>query len=133
MIHNNNLLRIPSTFATPEVELDAQLGIFRIEGNSYPEDPVSFYTPIYEWFTMYAKRPLQKTELNIHFKYFSTSSTQIFFDIFRILEDIKRAGKDVKIIWQYGSENEEIKENGETYSTLFYVPFEMVEVEEEEE
>ncbi|MBR4266386.1 MAG: DUF1987 domain-containing protein [Bacteroidales bacterium] len=126
------VLDIPASFDTPEVLLDAQLGIFKIKGNSYPENPVDFYTPVHEWFTEYAKSPLPKTEFQIHFKYFSTSSTQIFFDIFRILEDIKRTGKEVSIKWFYDSENEEIKENGETYSTLFYVPFEMIAVEEEE-
>jgi len=76
-------------------------------------------------------RANEETVLEVYFKYFSTSSTQIFFDIFRILEDLKRDGKTVIIRWFYDAENEEIKENGENYSTLFYVPFEFVEMNNE--
>ena len=128
----NNILpviNIPAAFDTPEVELDKEKGIFRITGSSYPEDPLVFYRRIHEWFTAYAQNPNPETVLEVHFKYFSTSSTQIFFEIFRIMEDLKREGKDVAIRWLYDSENEEIKENGENYSTLFDVPFQLIEVE----
>ena len=131
---NESLLsavKIAASFDTPEIELNKQQGIFRISGNSYPEDPVVFYAPIHKWFTKYAANPNSKTVLEVHFKYFSTSSTQIFFDIFRILEEMKTQGYDVLIRWLYDTENEEIKENGENYSTLFYVPFELVEVKTE--
>lgn len=133
LLNNNGLpaINIPEAFDTPEVILDKEQGIFKITGNSYPEDPLSFYRPIHEWFTKYAMRANEETVLEVYFKYFSTSSTQIFFDIFRILEDLKRDGKTVVIRWFYDAENEEIKENGENYSTLFYVPFEFVEVKGE--
>jgi len=129
---NNSLpiLKVSETFATPEIELNIEAGIFRISGSSYPEDPVSFYEPVYNWFQNYAVKPLKKTVLHIHFKYFNTSSTQIFFDIFNILENLKREGEEVVIKWYYDSDNEEIKENGENFSTLFSVPFEMIEVQE---
>ncbi|MBR6277598.1 MAG: DUF1987 domain-containing protein [Bacteroidales bacterium] len=127
------LIKIAATFDTPEVELDVENGIFRIKGNSYPEDPVTFYRPVHQWFEKYAENPSDKTELQIHFKYFSTSSTQIFFDIFRVLEEIGKKGKEVSIKWLYDIDNEETKENGENYSTLFDVPFEFMAVEPQNE
>ena len=133
MMENSNSLqplKIPAAFDTPEVELDVQNEIFKIEGNSYPENPITFYTPVHQWFSQYAFKPLKKTVVKIHFKYFSTSSTQIFFEIFKILEDIRNQGNEVIIRWIYDSENEEIKESGETYSTLFCIPFELMESKE---
>ena len=44
---------------------------------------------------------------------------------------MKTQGYEVLIRWLYDTEKEEIKENGENYSTLFYVPFELVEVKTE--
>jgi hypothetical protein len=132
-LKNNELpvIKIPASFDTPEVTLDKESGVFKLEGNSYPEDPVAFYKPVHDWFAKYALNPNEETVLVLHFKYFSTSSTQILFEIFRIMENLKCEGKNVSIKWLYDSENEEIKENGENYSTLFYVPFELVEIRDE--
>ena len=120
------VIKIAATFESPEIELNAEKGIFRIEGNSYPEDPLTFYSPVERWFEKYAGNPSDKTELQISFRYFSTSSTQVFFNIFRLMENICKNGKSVVIKWFYDADNEETKENGENYSTLFDVPFEFV-------
>lgn len=121
------VLHVAPTFATPEILLDADKGIFKISGSSYPEDPQKVYLPVIDWFEKYLKRPLQLTSLEFAFTYFSTSSTQLIFVLFRMLEDVYKKGYAVKVCWHYSADNEEIQENGEQFSDLFDLPFELVE------
>ena len=121
-------LRIEPTFATPDVVLDADSGVFRISGNSYPEDPLPVYIPVIEWFKKYTEHPLPKTVFEFKFTYFSTASTQLIFEIFRMLENIYKNKYDVLVRWYYSADNDEIHENGIDFSTLFDMPFEVEEV-----
>lgn len=121
-------LRIEPTFATPAVVMDADNGIFRIEGNSYPEDPLPVYVPVIEWFRQYIQHPLPRTVFDFKFIYFSTASTQLIFELFRMLEEIYKNKYDVLVRWYYSVDNEEIHENGIDFSSLFEMPFEVVEV-----
>jgi hypothetical protein len=129
---NDNVLeplKIEHTFATPEVLLDYEKGIFCISGNSYPEDPLPIYIPVIDWFKRYIQNPLPKTVFEFKFSYFSTASTQMIFEIFRMMEEVGKE-HEVLVRWYYSADNEEIHENGEDFSALFDIPFEVVEVDE---
>ena len=60
--------------------------------------------------------------------YFSTASTQLIFELFRMLEEIYKNKYEVLVRWYYAADNEEIHENGLDFSTLFDMPFEVIEV-----
>lgn len=121
-------LRIEPTFATPTIVMDADSGVFKIMGNSYPEDPLPVYIPVIDWFRKYTEHPLPKTVFEFKFTYFSTASTQLIFEIFRMLEEIYKNKYEVLVRWYYAADNEEIHENGLDFSTLFDMPFEVIEV-----
>jgi len=130
---NNALeaLRIEPTFATPAIVMDADNGIFRISGNSYPEDPWTVYVPVIDWFKKYTEHPLPRTVFEFKFMYFSTASTQLIFELFRMLEEIFNNKYEVLVRWYYSADNDEIHENGIDFSNLFEMPFEVVEVPSE--
>ena len=121
-------LRIEPTFATPTIVMDADSGVFKIMGNSYPEDPLPVYIPVIDWFRKYTEHPLPKSVFEFKFTYFSTASTQLIFEIFRMLEEIYKNKYEVLVRWYYAADNEEIHENGLDFSTLFDMPFEVIEV-----
>ncbi len=121
-------LRIEPTFATPEIIMDAENGVFRITGNSYPEDPWPVYTPVITWFKKYAEHPLPRTVFEFRFTYFSTASTQLIFELFRTMEELHDNKYDVLVRWYYATDNDEIHENGIDFSDLFDMPFEIEEV-----
>lgn len=121
-------LRIEPTFATPAIVMDADSGVFKITGNSYPEDPLPVYIPVIDWFRKYIEHPLPRTVFEFKFTYFSTASTQLIFEIFRMLEEIFKNKYEVLVRWYYSADNDEIHENGLDFSTLFDMPFEVVEV-----
>jgi len=42
-------LDITKTKDTLEIHFNAETGILSLKGESYPEDPAVFFTPLYNW------------------------------------------------------------------------------------
>lgn len=115
------------TEQTPFVHFKTN-GELKIEGMSYPEDPMKFYRQIIEWIKELKKEGLPKIELSVRLDYFNTSTGKIVLSIFKSIENIYLTDKnDVKIIWYYHGNDEDMIESGKDYKSLLDVPFEMVE------
>ena len=67
--------------------------------------------------------------------YYNTGSTKRILALFRKLDEVyKKAipnGATMKIIWQFESNDEDTKFDGEAMAKMVSVPFEIVEVPEE--
>ncbi len=114
---------------TPYINLQPD-GNFELSGKSIPENSAEFYHPVYEWLDNYATAPQSKTVIKIQLEYFNTSSSKCLLDIFRRLEAINKSGKsEVKVIWLYEEEDEDMMEAGDDYQTIVKVPFEIKKVE----
>jgi hypothetical protein len=59
-------------------------------------------------------------------EYFNTSSSKCLLDIFRKLESLSKSGKsEIKVIWLYEEEDEDMMEAGDDYKTIVKLPFEI--------
>jgi len=121
---------IEGTKKTPDISFNAETGILEIEGRSIPENSIEFYKPMVDWLDDYAKSPNDKTVVNIKLEYFNTSSSKCILDVFKKLEDIYKAKKDVVINWHYEEDDEDMLEAGEDYQSILKIPFKMIEIEE---
>jgi len=119
-------LKIEPTHKTPKVYLDPENNAFEISGRSIPEDSVGFYKPVLDWLDEYAKNPLPRTEFKFELEYFNTASSKNILEILKKLESIYEQGHDVKIIWYYEEDDEDMEETGEDYKALLSVPVELV-------
>ncbi len=120
----SNLI-INDSIKTPTVLFD-MTGILEIKGKSIPENSLEFYRPVFEWLDIYSQSPAPKTELKISLEYFNTSSSKCLLDILRRLETINLSGKsNVKVLWFYDADDEDMMEAGEDYQALVKVPFEL--------
>ncbi len=120
----SNLI-ISDSIKTPTVLFDIT-GILEIKGKSIPENSLEFYRPVFEWLDIYSQSPAPKTELKISLEYFNTSSSKCLLDILRRLETINLSGKsNVKVLWFYDADDEDMMEAGEDYQALVKVPFEL--------
>ncbi len=104
---------------TPEIILDAQEGVFRIEGRSLSENPRLFYEPIINWFKEYKKNANEKTEFAVKLEYINSSSTRVFLQILNLLQDIE----NLHVIWFYDKEDEEMLEKGEEVMDLVDISY----------
>ncbi len=118
------IIDLRPTNETPKVILNSEKEIFEISGVSLPEDVKEFYVPLINWFKEYFENPNNETILKIKFLYINTASSKMIFEIFQIFKFAHKAGINVKIHWQYNSEDEEMGDAGEDFAILLEgVPF----------
>lgn len=114
------ILNLEGTEDTPKIILDQKNGIFEISGRSLPEDSAEFYRPVLEWIGNYAKSPNGSTEFVFKLEYFNTASSKLILDVLSALEDIQ----NMKIMWYYHEDDEDMEEAGQEFSELVEIPFE---------
>ena len=115
------------------IDFNAETGILKMTGRSIPEDSVDFFGPLIEWVKKYSENPKPETILDVYLEYFNTSSAKLILDIFKEAEQIHTSGKSsVKIKWKHDKGDLDIMEAGKDYSIIVSVPFELVEVEEDD-
>jgi len=117
-------LRIEATVKTPEVLLDPSNAVFEIKGKSIPDDAEEFFNRILVWLEDYVSNPNEITEVKIDLEYFNISSSKRILFLFYKLNELNEKGKDVKIIWYYNEEDEDMFEVGQDYAFMVKIPFE---------
>jgi hypothetical protein len=124
-------IKITGTAKAPTVNFDPENGKLELTGRSIPEDSMKFYKPLLEWLDNYIANPPEKTSVNINLEYFNTSSSKCILDLFKKLEKIKTAGKEIIINWYYEEDNEVLKESGEDYMGIISIPFNFILIKEQ--
>jgi len=122
------VLDIKGTNDTPKVLLDADNEVFEISGRSLPEDVVSFYKPVLDWLDEYKDNAKGYTEFVFRFIYFNTATSKLILDILFKLEEIHESGNDVKVIWFYEEDDEDMLDLGEEFAENVDIEFEIIEV-----
>ena len=110
----------------PTVILNKKDGVFRIEGNSTPENGKEFFEPVLNWLTEYTKSPNTITHFIFDLDFFNISSSKAFLFILYKLLEIQQAGNKVSITWCYSDAY--ILGAGRDYGFMVKVPFEFVKV-----
>lgn len=119
-------LEIKDSRDTPEILFDVENNIFRISGNSMPENSMNFYVPIFEWIEEYIKHPNKSTHLICDLEYFNSTSAKMIYQVFLELEKIKETGNNINITWYYTSGDVLIEEKGLEYKAILNIPFDLV-------
>jgi len=119
-------LRIQETHKTPEVLFDPKNEVFEIKGKSIPDDAEHFFEKILSWIEDYVSNPNDKTIIKIDLEYFNISSSKRILFMFYKLNELKEKGKDIKIIWHYNEEDEDMFEVGQDYAFMVKIPFDFV-------
>ena len=122
-MHN---LNIPETPMTTKIQMSTA-GVCEISGTSRPEDPNEFFAPVFEWLDDYFISAPAPLELNVHLKYFNTSSSKVLLDIFETLEDNKDK-VDVSVVWIYEEDDDELLDAGEELLELVEIEYELREI-----
>ena len=106
-------LKQTKTKYTLAVDFDPDSGILEMEGESYPENAIDFFQPVFVWIKTYISTLGKGIVLNLKLNYLNTSSTKCILDIFEMLEQYHIDGGDVQINWYYAEDDEDILEMGE--------------------
>lgn len=111
-------LHIEPTRSTLAVDFNPERDEFVMQGESYPENALNFFTPVLEWLKRYleARRPGDDLTLTMDVVYFNSSSSKAFMNLFDLLEDAAAADMSIRVDWRYHEENDVACECGEEFA-----------------
>lgn len=121
----NNIL-LAATQSSPEVNFDADSGILRLCGESYPENSFDFYAPLLSWLQEFLDQSSLPVRLVLQLSYINTGTVKCLLELFDQLEEAADHGRDVRISWHYDPDNERALETGEEFAEDLKVPFELI-------
>ncbi|MDA3865171.1 MAG: DUF1987 domain-containing protein [Salinivirgaceae bacterium] len=121
-------LYLEGTETTPHVLFDPENEKYEITGRSFPEDTGEYFQPIFDWIDNTVPFIQHKIELVMSLEYFNSSSNRMILLILKRLEEHVANGKEVLIQWFY--DDEEVLGDGQMYTTLVNLPFELIEVDD---
>ena len=104
------------TKSTPAIRLDPETHRLEIQGESYPENSASFYSPMLEWLEAYlAQHDNSPIQADIELIYFNSSSSKVFMNFLDMLEEAAARGVPVTVNWRYHEDNDTAMECGEEF------------------
>ncbi len=121
-----NSVFIEATKSSPEIDFNLETNTLKISGQSYPENAMKFYNPIFIWLDEYLKDIKEEVLVEIKIIYLNTSSSKCMFDIFEKLNNAYLNGVLVKLHWYYKDGNRNMMECGEELVEDVEFPFEII-------
>ena len=120
-------LIIKASNKTPSINFDAKSGLLQIHGYSLPENSFEFYERIISWLDEYILSPNEKTIFDFRLIVLNTSSSKMFIDIFRKINKlVELDNSEVKVVWYYEIEDEDLHETAIQYKEICKAPFEII-------
>ena len=128
----DNLI-IEGRLNTPSVNLDSSTGLLKIFGRSIPENPIKFYQPIESWVERFIQTNPIALTLQIHLDYLNTHSTECVLILIKKIEAFtSQTNTNAKIVWSFDQDDEDMQDLGEDLASLTSIPFEYIEVPDED-
>lgn len=119
-------INIESTELSPQVIFDLEKNIFLIKGKSAVKEVDTFYSPLIEWLESVKGKVHQRIDFVFDLEYFNIfSSKRILFILYK-LNDLKKSGANINIIWHFSMDDEDMKEVGEDFACMVNLPFEFI-------
>lgn len=119
-----DILIIEPTRTSPYICCDPNGGLYTIQGQSFPEDPMELYHPLIIWLEQNIKNISTPINFILKTEYFNSASNRILLKILRILELHAQTGKSIEIIWCYADEDSQ--NDGVIFQRLLNMPFNLV-------
>lgn len=123
-----DMLNIPATERSPEVQFDFAAGLLSLRGESYPEDASAVFGPIFTALdTFLASANGRSIRFDFELIYFNSSSAKALMNMFQMLDNAARDGVAIEVNWFFAPDDETMKEFGEDFSEdLEHVTFNLV-------
>lgn len=105
--------------STPHVVINEEEGHMLFEGESFPENVITFYKEITEWLYAYLKTDFGSFTFDCELVYFNSSTAKVLLNMFSAMDKAAASGKRVFVNWKCSSHNEIILECAETFYDEF--------------
>ncbi|MFN5628512.1 MAG: DUF1987 domain-containing protein [Bacteroidota bacterium] len=122
------LLERMQSETSPGIIMDPTKGFIKLYGRSIPNDAESTFRPVLDWMKEYIQNPQESTVFECEMDYFNSSSQKYMADIFKMSNQLFKKGKQIKIVWKYSKEDEDMKLIGEQFQNLINFPIVFLEI-----
>ena len=120
-----NELNIEGGQSTPGIVGDWEKGVLSMHGDSYPENSFEFFGPVIDWVERYLRESKAPLALELRLVYMNTSSVKAMMDIFDMLEDAFKQGREVRVDWYYDPRNERVLDLADEFREDCTFPFQI--------
>lgn len=120
------IIRIEKTNNTPSIYIDQANMLCRIEGSSFPEDAYEVYQHVLDWLNRIGENIDSELVVEFDYDFLNSISHKKVWQILHELKQLHKLGKDVKVMWYYDENDEDIMEAGEDLAELMNIPFELI-------
>ncbi len=117
---------LEATKYSPCIELDSENGILKITGNSYPENALGLYQPLFIKIDEYFAEGKKKLAITLQIDYLNTSSSKMLIDLIFKLSDYFDQGHEISAVWKYPEDDEDYREQCMMFFEEARFPFELV-------
>ena len=122
-------LIIEGGFKFPSVNFNPITGLLKIVGRSIPENPVKLYQPLEDWISDYIQTKPQELTLYFHLDYLNTHSTECILILMKRIEAYYlESGNNIKVLWNFDEDDEDVQVLGEDLASIVEIPFEYKEI-----
>jgi hypothetical protein len=94
----------------PSVNFNAETGVCELVGESYLEDTIEFYAPLFKWLKQFVSEVKKPIQFNFKLRYFNTASSKCIIDILHILRKFEESGGKIEVNWYYDANEEDIED-----------------------
>ena len=109
-------LEIPATARTPAVKFDFGQSHLKLVGESYPEDVIEFYNPIFASLDAYLSALGDgRCRFDFELIYLNSSSAKAIMMLMDKLDAAAANGATVDVYWYYDKEDDTMQELGEEF------------------
>lgn len=108
------------------INFNAVTGILEIGGESYPENALEFFKPVYNWLENFFNEFKDEITFNFKMIYFNTSSSKAILDILDLIESHHKNNGKIIVNWFYEADDEDIQESGEEFAEGLSVTYNVI-------
>lgn len=126
MSTNTSTLHLFATKSTPEVLFSPQQNIYRMVGNSIPENASETYAPVMEWLRNEFRSLSGPVTFDFDLPYFNSSSLKALYLVLLELKKATLAGKEIDLRWYIDENDEFMTEAAETFREMVGLDLKLV-------
>ncbi len=129
-IIKGGVVTVEATEDTPKLILNPHKKTVLIEGSSFPEDAVEFYSYVIQWVVEHTKKFEGQFKCVFDYTILSSASNKMVFEILLKLEKLKQNGKDILVEWKYSSFDEDMYDEGKGFKDTLTLVFNIIKKDE---
>lgn len=121
---------VEATKYTPYIELDAEKGYLKLEGDTYPENSYDTFKPLLDKIDEFFSNETKSLTVDINIEFLNTSSSKMMREIVSKLDEYFEAGHKITLKWYYPDGDIDLEESWEMLLEDVQFPYEIVAVED---